>query len=233
MKNFSISVIIPTYNASGSLPLLVQQIERLLPDFNLSIVLVDDCSNDNTPDIITSLAKEYGNITYHFSTTNKGQQASLLTGLNMVKKPCDFVVTLDDDFQNPPEEILTLLEEIQKGYDLVYAIPLLSNQDKQKHVSILRQLGSHLRNRLFDSFINKPAGIKVSAFRILTNELAEKIAGSQKKYFYLSAEAFQYKIKVSNVFYSFTPRPCGKSSYNLIRLLAVYLRLFTTYKFNR
>ncbi len=230
-NSLNISVVIPTYNASECLPLLVERIVRLLADFNLSIILIDDCSKDNTPAIIASLSKEYENITYHLSSTNKGQQASLLTGLKMVEKSCDFVVTMDDDFQNPVEEVLILITEIQKGYDLVYAIPLLNDTDQQKHLSVIRRLGSHLRNLLFDSFINKPTGIKVSAFRILTYDLAAKIANSQKKYFYLSAEAFQYRIKVSNVFYPFTPREHGKTSYNFIRLLTVYLRLFSTYKF--
>lgn len=231
-NNLNISIVIPTYNASGSLQLLVERIEILLADFNLSIILIDDCSKDNTPTIISSLSKEYGNITYHFSNTNKGQQASLHTGLKMIKKPCDFVVTMDDDLQNPAEELLKLIAEIQKGYDLVYAIPLLNNKDDQKHLSIIRRLGSNLRNRFFDDFINKPTDIKVSAFRILTYDLAVKIAGSQKKHFYLSAEAFQYEIKVSNIFYRFTPRKYGKTSYNFVRLLTIYLRLFSTYKFS-
>ncbi len=230
-QGINISIIIPTYNASGSIQLLVERIETLLADFNLSIILIDDCSQDNTPAIIASLSKEYENITYHFSTSNKGQQASLHTGLKLVGKPCDFVVTMDDDLQNPAEEVLKLITEIQKGYDLVYAIPVLNSKNMKKHLSVIRRLGSHLRNCLFDSFINKPAGIKVSAFRILTYDLALKIAASQKKYFYFSAEAFQYKIKVSNVFYPFTPRGYGETSYNFVRLLTVYLRLFLTYKF--
>lgn len=230
--NINISIVIPTYNASGSLQLLVEQIERLLADFNLSIILIDDCSKDNTPAIIEFLSKKYGNIVYQLSTTNKGQQASLHTGLTLVRKPCDYVVTMDDDLQNPVEEVLNLINEIQKGYDMVYAIPLLNSKDEQKHLSIIRRSGSHLRNRLFDSFTNKPAGIKVSAFRILTYNLAVKIASSQRKHFYMSAEAFQYKINVSNIFYTFVPRNCGTTSYNFTRLLIVYLKLFSTYKFN-
>jgi len=230
MDNFNISIIIPTYNASGSLQLLVKHIEKSLVDFNLSIILIDDCSQDNTPAIIKSLSKKYDNITYHFSYINKGQQASLQAGLKLVTQPCDFVVTMDDDLQNPVEEVLRLIYEIQLGYDMVYAIPLSEGDETHKQPPVLRRIGSHMRNLFFDSFINKPAGIKVSAFRIMTYELAVKIASSQRRYFYLSAEAFQYQIKVSNIFYPFVPRNCGKTSYNFTRLLAVYLRLFSTYK---
>ncbi|MBK5261220.1 MAG: glycosyltransferase [Peptostreptococcaceae bacterium] len=230
MNNFNISIIIPTYNASGSLQLLVKSIERSLVNFNLSIILIDDCSKDNTPAIIKSLSKEYDNIAYLFSSTNKGQQASLHAGLKLVTQPCDFVVTMDDDLQNPVEEILKLINEIQLGYDMVYAIPSLEGNETHKQQPVMRKIGSHMRNLFFDRFINKPAGIKVSAFRIMTYELAVKIASSQRRYFYLSAEAFQYQIKVSNIFYPFVPRNCGKTSYNFTRLLAVYLRLFSTYK---
>jgi undecaprenyl-phosphate 4-deoxy-4-formamido-L-arabinose transferase len=231
-NELNISIIIPTFNAEATIPILISQLEDFSDDFQMTIILIDDCSRDNTTAIIEALSKEYNNITYYFSDVNKGQQSSLLAGLKLLKPDCDYVVTMDDDLQNPVEKIPDLINEIQIGYDLVYAIPLLNEKETQNSVSVIRKFGSHLRNLLFDSFIYKPAHIKVSAFRIMTYKLAAKIADSKKKHFYMSAEAFQYKINVSNIFYHFTPRYSGKTSYNFIRLLRVYLRLFFTYKLN-
>ena len=225
-----IKIIIPTYNASGSIRLLVEQIEAELCRFGFQIVLVDDASSDNTRDIILSLANDHPIIDYCFIPKNKGQQAALLTGLKMISGPCNFVITMDDDLQNPVEVIPLLIEKIKSGYDLVYAVPTVERNSCNPAPSPFRRLGSRFRDLLFDSFTNKPPGIKVSAFRIMTYELAMKIAKSEKKYFYLSAEAFRYPIRAANVTYDYVPRLCGRSSYHFGKLLLIYWKLFLTYK---
>jgi len=225
-----INIIIPTYNASGTIRLLVEQIEKELVGYQVRIILVDDASGDNTRDIILSLEKDHPEISYCFAEKNRKQQASLLTGLKMISEPCDFVITMDDDLQNPADVIPLLIEKIKSGYDLVYAVPAVDGNSRKPAPSAFRRLGSHFRDLLFDSFTNKPPGIKVSAFRIMSYKLAMKIAKSEKKYFYLSAEAFRYPIRAANVAYEYVPRTCGRSSYHFGKLLLVYLKLFLTYK---
>jgi len=225
-----ISIIIPTYNAAGSIRLLVEQLEKELSWYEFRIILVDDVSSDNTRDIILSLEKDHPNINYYFSSRNRGQQLSLLTGLNMISEPCDFVITMDDDLQNPAGVIPLLIDKIKSGYDLVYAIPTAEGNSCNPAPSAFRRLGSRFRDLLFESFPNKPPGIKVSAFRIMTYELAMKIIKSEKKFFYLSAEAFQHNITAANVTYEYVPRLCGRSSYHIGKLLLMYLKLFFTYK---
>lgn len=225
-----IKIIIPTYNASGAIRMLVEQIVAELGRFDLQIILVDDASLDNTRDIIISLAKDFPNVDSCFISKNRGQQSSLLTGLKRISEPCDFVITMDDDFQNPVEVIPFLIEKIKSGYDLVYAVPTVERNSGNSAPSPFRRLGSRFRDLLFDSFTNKPPGIKVSAFRIMTYELAMKIAKSEKKYFYLSAEAFRYPIRAANVTYAYVPRLYGRSSYHFGKLLQMYWKLFLTYK---
>lgn len=226
----SISVIIPTYNASGTVRQLVEALKKELGKYDLRIILVDDASRDNTRDIIEALARDYTNIDYHFAPKNRGQQASLHAGLKMISEPCEYVITMDDDFQNPVGVIPSLIETIKQDYDLVYAVPVAGSNSVKPAPSFIRRLGSRFRDLLFDSFTNKPEGIRVSAFRILSYDLAVKIAQSKKKYFYLSAEAFQYKIRTANISYEYVPRLCGRSSYHFGKLLLVYFRLFMSYK---
>lgn len=230
MKKAFINIVIPTYNASKSIRLLVSQLEKALADYDLTIILVDDASADNTTSIIEVLAKEYGNILYHFSQVNKGQQASLRIGLKMLTTPCEYVVTMDDDLQNPVEMVEKLIEKIQLGFDLVYAIPVANITSPQPSPSLIRRFGSKFRDALFHSFTNKPKEVQVSAFRIMTYELAVKLATSKKKYFYLSAEAFQYQIKVADICYPYVPRYAGRSSYTFGKLLLLYWKLLLTYK---
>lgn len=233
-------VIVPTYNASGTIGELVEQLEKELGQYDFRILLVDDASEDNTRDIILSLAGAYPNIDYYFAPKNQGQQSSLRTGLARMSVPCQYVVTMDDDLQNPVSVIPTLIETIQSGYDLVYAVPVFGNEVACRELgadnhapgppSRIRRLGSRFRDLLFDSFTNKPPGIRVSAFRIMTGDLAEKLARSKKKFFYLSAEAFQYEIRAANIPYEYVPRRCGRSSYHFGKLLLVYCKLLISYK---
>jgi undecaprenyl-phosphate 4-deoxy-4-formamido-L-arabinose transferase len=225
-----ITVIIPTYNASGTIRPLVEQLETELYQYNFRIILIDDASSDNTRDIILSLAEDRPNIDYCFAARNKGQQASLLAGLKMISEPCKYVVTMDDDLQNPASVIPSLIEKIESGYDLVYAIPTIGRSTCYRAPSGMRRLGSRFRDLLFDSFVKKPPGIKVSAFRIISYELAQRIAASDKRFFYLSAEAFQYDIQTANINYEYVPRAYGQSSYHFGKLLLVYLKLLITYK---
>ncbi len=226
-------VIVPTYNASGTISELVEQLEKELGQYDFRILLVDDASEDNTREIILSLAGAYSNIDYYFAPKNQGQQASLRIGLGRMSVPCEYVVTMDDDLQNPVSVIPALIETIQSGYDLVYAVPVFGKESgggESGAPSPVRRLGSRFRDLLFDSFTNKPPGIRVSAFRIMTGSLAEKLARSKKKFFYLSAEAFQYELRAANISYEYVPRRCGRSSYHFGKLLLVYCKLLISYK---
>jgi len=249
-----LNVIVPTYNASGTISELVEQLEKELGQYDFRILLIDDASEDNTRELILSLAGAYSNIDYYFAPKNQGQQASLRTGLGRMSVPCEYVVTMDDDLQNPVSVIPALIETIQSGYDLVYAVPVFGNEAGGRKLeeeygesgtgrhapggdshtpgppSRFRRLGSRFRDLLFDSFTNKPPGIRVSAFRIMTGNLAEKLARSKKKFFYLSAEAFQYEIRAANISYKYVPRRCGRSSYHFGKLLLVYCKLLISYK---
>lgn len=235
-----LNVIVPTYNASGTINELVDQLEKELGQYDFRILLVDDASEDNTRELILSLAGAYSNIDYYFAPKNRGQQSSLRTGLGRMSVPCEYVVTMDDDLQNPVSVIPALIEMIQSGYDLVYAVPVFGKESGGGESgtgchapcapSSVRRLGSRFRDLLFDSFTNKPPGIRVSAFRIMTGDLAEKLARSKKKFFYLSAEAFQYEIRAANISYEYVPRRCGRSSYHFGKLLLVYCKLLISYK---
>lgn len=240
MMTVFLNVIIPTYNAFGTISELVEQLEKELGQYDFRILLIDDASEDNTRELILSLAGAYSNIDYYFAPKNQGQQASLRTGLGRMSVPCEYVVTMDDDLQNPVSVIPALIETIQSGYDLVYAVPVFGNEAGGRELeeerresgapSPVRRLGSRFRDLLFDSFTNKPPGIRVSAFRIMTGSLAEKLARSKKKFFYLSAEAFQYEILAANISYEYVPRRCGRSSYHFGKLLLVYCKLLISYK---
>ena len=233
MRKLHLYIIVPTFNGEATVGLLAEQLLHVLGQHQVTLLFVDDASQDNTRDVIRNLAEKHDAILYSFSDENQGQQASVRIGLSMISRDCDYVITMDDDMQNPVSVIPEMVKQIQSGYALVYAISEKDGTEIHIYPPLYRRIGSHLRDRLFESFLNKPAGIQVSSFRIMTQELAAKVSTSEKKFFYFSAEALQYKIKVGNVFYPFTPRHSGRSSYRLLKLIKMYLNIIYTYKLKK
>ena len=115
----SISVIIPVYNSADTIVSLHRRIVSVLKGLvvDYEIIFINDASIDKSLDIIYSLSKNDENVKCIDSNKNYGQHNALLCGIRQAN--CDLIVTLDDDLQNPPEEIPKLLEKIDGGYDVV------------------------------------------------------------------------------------------------------------------
>ena len=115
----NISVIIPVYNSADTIVSLHRRIVSVLMELvvDYEIIFINDASMDKSLDIIYSLSKKDENIKYINLNKNFGQHNALLCGIRHAKY--DFIVTMDDDLQNPPEEIPKLLEKIDRGYDVV------------------------------------------------------------------------------------------------------------------
>ena len=115
----SISVIIPVYNSADTIVSLHRRIVSVLTGLvvDYEIIFINDASMDKSLDIIYSISKNDNNVKCIDFNKNYGQHNALLCGIRQAN--CDLIVTLDDDLQNPPEEIPKLLEKIDGGYDVV------------------------------------------------------------------------------------------------------------------
>src|SRR5947209_6784341 len=135
-SSVSVSVVVPCYNSSQSLPLLLTRIaaefSRRFADFG--VILVDDDSRDSTWSVIGTLAGQYAFVRGLRMMRNFGQHNAILCGIRMAVFP--IVVTLDDDLQHPPEEAYRLVDKILEGYDVVYGTPAV-----QQH-GLLRDIAS-------------------------------------------------------------------------------------------
>src|SRR5258708_32034372 len=118
----SVSVVVPVYNSETSLPELVRRLRATLSDIGVEheIILVDDYSRDRSWAAIEALAQD-PTVRGAALTRNYGQHNALLCGIRMATM--DVVVTIDDDLQNPPEEIPNLLAALVPGFDVVYGVP--------------------------------------------------------------------------------------------------------------
>lgn len=115
----NLSVIVPVFNSENTLNDLYHRLNNVLINItnNFEIIFINDASMDKSLDIINSLSKKDENIKCINLNKNFDQHNALLCGIRQAKY--DLIVTMDDDLQNPSEEIPKLLEKIDGGYDVV------------------------------------------------------------------------------------------------------------------
>lgn len=116
-----ISIVVPCYNEEDVLKIfyteLMGVIKKIQNDYEFEIIFVDDGSKDKTLKILKDLRNEYENIKIISFSRNFGKESAMYAGLS--NSIGDLVVLIDADLQHPPTTILTMLEEIKNGYDMV------------------------------------------------------------------------------------------------------------------
>lgn len=219
----SISVVIPVYNGEKSLYELHRRLSAFLENSckDYEIIMIDDGSIDNSYMKMCRLHEVDNRVKAIALDGNFGQQNAIMCGLRHAKY--EAIVTMDDDLQHPPEEIIKLLNALEQGYDVVYGIPA-----NKKH-SFYRNIGTRLTDSLFNIICKKPKEIRVSSFRAMKKYMAEVISMDQTSFVYISAITLNYTKNIGNIAVVHNERKFGKSNYNMIKLAKVFLKLFIYY----
>lgn len=164
----SVSIVIPVYGAEQSLRelhrRLVAVLEPEVEDFE--IVFVEDCGGDGSWELIAELAAADDRVRGLRLSRNFGQHSALLCGVRAASK--EIVVTMDDDLQNPPEEIPKLLARLDDGYDIVYGTPA----NRRQH-SLFRNLASRITRLALQSVMNAEIARQASEFRAFRTALRD------------------------------------------------------------
>ena len=205
-----ISVISPCYGAPTLLRQLVKEITEVVSPLTESyeIVLVEDCSPDNSRDIIREICAQDSHVKGVFLSRNFGQQYALNAGFDLSKG--DYVVTLDCDLQNPPAQIKDLYEKIQEGYDIVFA----SRQNRPDNFFMTQ--GSHLFNKLMGFLTDTKQDESLAEFAIYRRKVIEAMAqmGDYRRYYPLMNQWVRFK--TAKILVNHDERTDGKeSSYSM------------------
>ena len=166
----NVSVIVPVYKGADTLDALVQRVGKVLPKVakKYELILVNDGSPDNSWEVIARLAKTHGWVHGMQLLRNYGQHNATLCGIRAARY--EVIVTLDDDLQNPPEEIPVLLAKLEEGYDVVYGAPQKVRQN------VWRNLASQVIRLVLRNVMGSEVGRQVSPFRAFRASIREAFA---------------------------------------------------------
>ncbi len=217
-----ISVIIPVYKSEKTIAPLVERILTTLREYAIEIVLVNDGSPDASEAICTKLAQEFETVKFISLRRNFGEFNAVMCGLNFATGK--YCIMVDDDFQNPPSEIIKLVEEAERGdFDVVY-----SYYESKQH-SLFRNTGSSLVNQLTTWLLDKPSDLYLSSFKLIRQEVVQEMIQYKGPYPYLDGLIFRVTRNVGKVEVQHSKRQEGQSSYTLRKLVSLFLNILFCY----
>ncbi len=218
------SFVIPCYRSENTISAVVEEINSVAEKENLQdyeIILVNDCSPDNVWDKIKQLAEKDSHVHGINLVKNSGQHAALLAGYAKAKG--GIIVSMDDDGQSPLDELRTLLEELDKGNDIVYAYYEDSAQSK------FRQFGTYFATQMCKVILDAPKDFRGSSFFVLRKLIADEMVKYDHSYPYLTGLVLRTTRKIGYVKAAQRNRISGNSGYSLSKLFGLWLNGFTAF----
>jgi polyisoprenyl-phosphate glycosyltransferase len=223
LRETKISVIVPVFGSARTLPVLVDRLRHVLNSMEVryELIFVEDGGMDESWSVLEDLVSQHREaMTVIQLMRNFGQHNAIMCGIRHSQG--EFVVTLDDDLQNPPEEIPKLLKAIETGgYDLVYGA-----YRKKKHEN-WRNIGTSLVN-LFYRIVFR-SNVTVTSFRIIRKNLAKRISSYDLNFTFLDGLFAWNTQRIGATEVEHHPRSDGKSGYNIPRLVGLAMNLFTNF----
>lgn len=209
------SVVVPVYNSEHTLNELYERVkavfdETLHEDFEL--ILVDDGSKDHSYDIMEQLHDRDPRVKIIQQAKNFGQHPALLCGFHYVQG--DFVITMDDDLQHPPEEIPKLVKVIHERDDVDV---IIAKYEGRKH-NLIRRMGTWVSVYATSKMLKKPRDLEITSFRLMRRFIVDAIIQMNVRLPQIGNLLVQTSNRIINVPVKHDARKYGKSGYTFRRL---------------
>jgi undecaprenyl-phosphate 4-deoxy-4-formamido-L-arabinose transferase len=216
-----ISIVIPVYNSEQSLLPLLTQLKTVLTGLGqpFEVLLVNDASRDRSWEVISGALAQFPWVIGINFMRNYGQHNALLAGIR--KARYDIVVTMDDDLQNPPEEIPRLLASLDAGYDVVYGAP-----EQEKH-GLWRDLASQITKLVLQSAMGVATARRVSAFRAFRTPVRDAFADYRNPSVNIDVLLTWGTNRFTAITVRHDKRKAGASNYTCRKLIAHALNMMT------
>lgn len=221
VKIKSISIVVPVYNSESSLAALVASLENVLMECKsgFEVIFVNDGSTDKSWQKIEDLSQRYDWIRGINLMRNYGQHNAVLCGIRAANK--EIVITMDDDLQNPPEEIPKLLDKLAEGYDVVYGTP-----EKEQH-GFLRDFASKFTKLALKSSIGVDIARKVSAFRAFRTNIRDAFSSYQSPFVSIDVLLTWGTTSFAAIPVKHNSRKLGVSNYTFVKLMTHAVNMLT------
>lgn len=219
-----ISVVIPCYKSQEYIEGIVFEIQSVLrerPQYNYEIILVNDGSPDNTFNVIKKICKNDITVKALNLSRNFGQANAMMAGYNYISG--EIIVHSDDDGQTPVNFLWNLVDELETGYDIVFAKFI------KKENSIIQNFGSKLNNLMSEILIGKPKNLHLGNFWVCRKYVIEEIRKNQNPFPYIGGMFMKTTLNISQVETIHRPRKYGKSTYSFLKMCGLWYNGFTAF----
>lgn len=218
-----LSFVIPCYRSEKTIRDVVAEIDSCVDknEYEYEVVLVNDCSPDNTMSVIKDICDSNDHVTGIDFARNFGQHSALMAGIRQTTG--DIIICLDDDGQTPPSEFPKLINALDEGADAVYA-----RYAHKKH-SPFRNFGSWLNERMARYMLDKPKDLYVSSYFAVKRYVADEMIRYENSYPYLIGLVLRSTKNIVNVDINHKSREIGESGYTLKKLIGLWMNGFTSF----
>ena len=229
--SIGLTIVVPVYHGAATVAVLVNALAALRPEGGMEVILVNDGSPDNSAEVCSAIAANPPIVTgteaplpvvYIEHARNYGEHNAVMTGLRHARGR--YVITMDDDLQNPPEEVIKLYDHARLGnWDVVY-----TRYASKKHAP-WRNLGSQFANKVADWLLDKPKGLYLSSFRCMSALVVRSVTRYRGPYPYVDGLIMEVTQRIDSVEVRHLPRAEGRSNYTINRLVRLWLNLATSF----
>lgn len=223
MTTPELSLVIPVYNASATIGALVEQIHRIFENTSFEVVLVNDGSRDESERVCAGLCEKFpATVVFVSLSRNFGEHSAVLAGLTNARGR--YLAVLDDDGQNPPEEVKRMLEELKaRDLDVVYGHYI------HKQHSRFRNFGSWFNDRMATLMLRKPKTLYLSSFKVMTRFVVDEILKYGGPFPYIDGLIYRTTRNLGQIPVEHRANTAQPSRYTLKKLIALWLSMFLNF----
>ena len=221
-----LSIVVPVYNSEKIVEDLIKKINSSIQEINFvnsyEIILVNDCSPDDSWKKIEILSKKFNFVKGINLKENFGQHNAIMAGLN--ESVGEKILTMDDDLQHSAESLLELINfstNENNNYDVVY-----THYGEMKY-NFFRNVGRKFNNFIANLLLEKPKSLYLSSFKLVNRFLINEIIKYQSPYAYIDGLILGITSKIGKIKVKHSERTKGKSGYTLKKLLSVWSSMST------
>ena len=219
-----VSFVIPCYRSAHTIRGVVEELKgamNAMPGYEAEFVLVNDCSPDDTFEVLRDMAENDERITAVDLAKNFGQHAAIMAGLR--HSAGEIVVCLDDDGQTPGDEAGKLIKKLEEGYDVVYA------EYAHKQHAAWRNLGTVINNRMTEIMLGKPRELTITSYFAMRRFIVEEMLVYKNCYPYVEGLILRATRRIGTVPVTHRAREEGESGYTLVKLFSLWMNGFTSF----